>query len=162
MQQLLSHLARSETAPLPSAVQSLVQHRSPSTGVKRANSPAQSPAYRLTLAQRILTLCSQDTYANVTDFEWYLSVLVDLAYVASVDIGGQIRDQLVDVTTRVRGASRLAVQLMVKLLCDDTFLMHAGEEGSCSEVLWAAGWICGEYCGYVFVRTSQSCLLTGL
>ena len=85
----------------------------------------------------------------MTDFEWYLSVLVDLAYVASVDIGGDIRDQLVDVVTRVRGARPFAVQLMVKLLCDDTFLMHAGDDGSCSEVLWAAGWICGEYCGYV-------------
>ncbi len=88
-------------------------------------------------------------YENVSDFEWYLSVLVDLANVASADIGIEIRDQLVDVAARVQGARRYAVQLMVKLLCDDTFLLNAGEEGSCAEVLWAAAWICGEYCGYV-------------
>jgi AP-3 complex subunit delta-1 len=92
-------------------------------------------------------MCSQNTYDNVIDFEWYLSVLVDLAYVSNVDIGTQIRDQLVDVVGRVRAARSYAVKLMVKVLSDDTFLLHAGEQGSCSEVLWAAAWICGEYCG---------------
>ncbi|PSR72553.1 hypothetical protein PHLCEN_2v11546 [Hermanssonia centrifuga] len=52
-----------------------------------------------------------------------------------------------DVAARVSAARRYAVQLMVKLLCDDTFLYNAGEEGSCAEVLGAAAWICGEYCG---------------
>lgn len=85
-------------------------------------------------------------YENVIDFEWYLSVLVDLAYVAAVDIGTQIRDQLMDVTLRVRATRRFAVQLMVKLLSDDNFLANAPEAGSCSEVLWAAAWIAGEYC----------------
>ena len=26
---------------------------------------------------------------------------------------------------------------------------NAADEGSCAEVLWAAAWICGEYCRYV-------------
>ena len=145
---------KNESSLLPTAVQSLSQHATPqSPTTKRPSaSPSQNPAYRLILSQRILSLCSDNTYENVDDFEWYLSVLVDLAYVASVDIGSQIRDQLVDVTARVRGARRFAVSLMVKLLCDDTFLANAGESGSCSEVLWAAAWICGEYCGYVSLR----------
>ena len=92
-------------------------------------------------------MCARDTYANVADFEWYLSVLVDLAYVASVDVGLKIRDQLVDIVGRVKAARRYAVKLMVKLLNDDTFLLNASGEGSCAEVLWAAAWICGEYCG---------------
>ncbi|KAJ7897229.1 Adaptor protein complex AP-3 delta subunit [Mycena olivaceomarginata] len=97
-------------------------------------------------ALRILTMCSQSMYENVTNFEWYLSVLVDLAHVANVDIGSQIRDQLVDVVGRVKGVRRYAVKLMYTLLCDDTMLYNARDEGSCSEVLWAAAWICGEYC----------------
>jgi AP-3 complex subunit delta len=123
-----------------------VQHASAPASVLRVGSPSQNPAYRLTLAQRILTLCSQDTYEYVTDFEWYLSVLVDLAYVAAVDVGAQICEQLMDVTARVRAARRYSVQLMVKLLCDETFLGNADSEGSCAETLWAAAWICGEYC----------------
>jgi len=92
---------------------------------------------------------SQSTYENVSNFEWYLSVLVDLAHVANVDIGSEIRDQLVDVVGRVRGVRPYAVKLMHSLLSDDTMLRNAGEAGSCSEVLWAAAWICGEYSEYV-------------
>ena len=94
-------------------------------------------------------MCSQSTYENVINFEWYLSVLVDLAHIAKADVGNQIRDQLVDVVGRVRAARPYAVKLMHTLLTDDTMLRNAEEEGSCSEVLWAAAWICGEYCQYV-------------
>ncbi|KAG2050585.1 Adaptor protein complex AP-3 delta subunit [Suillus hirtellus] len=146
VQQLLSHLVKPESSAIPSAVQSLSQHIIPSTPAKSPGAPSQSTAYRLVLSQRIMTMCSQNTYDNVSDFEWYLSVLVDLAYVSNVDIGTQIRDQLVDVVGRVRAARSYAVKLMVKVLSDDTFLLHAGEQGSCSEVLWAAAWICGEFC----------------
>ncbi|CDO73429.1 hypothetical protein BN946_scf185013.g63 [Trametes cinnabarina] len=144
VQHLLSHLVKSETASLPSASQALSQLATPTIpAAKPAISPSQSPVYRLTLAQRILALGSQDVYDNVTDFEWYISVLVDLAYVARVNIGGEIRDQLVDITGRVRGARRYAVQYMLKLLTDESFLHNAPDSGGCPEVLWAAAWICG-------------------
>lgn len=155
MQQLLSHLVRPDTSAsgLPSATQSLsqYQYRTPlvSATPKSTNAPSQSPAYRLTLSQRILALGTADTYDNVVDFEWYLSVLVDLAYVAGVPVGGAIRDQLVDIVARVRAARRFAVQLMVKVLTDESFLANATEESGCPEVLWAAAWICGEHCGWV-------------
>ncbi|KAI5998114.1 adaptin N terminal region-domain-containing protein [Pisolithus albus] len=119
---------------------------SPPIPSKAPSAPTHSPAYRLVLSQRIISMCSDSMYDNVTDFEWYLSVLVDLTYVSGVDIGAQIRDQLVDVVGRVRAVRPYAVKLMVKLLSDETLLVHAGEPGSCSEVLWAAAWICGEYC----------------
>lgn len=97
-------------------------------------------------------MCSQSMYENVTNFEWYLSVLVDLAHIANVDIGKAIRDQLVDIVGRVKSARRYAVKLMYSLLSDDFMLLNAQDEGSCSEVLWAAAWICGEYCRCVFMR----------
>ncbi|CAK5264345.1 unnamed protein product, partial [Mycena citricolor] len=148
VQQLLTHLV-SDSPGTTDAAASLAKHTmhlSPTTAHVHDISPSQSPAYRLTLAQRIITLCSQNMYEHVTNFEWYLSVLVDLSQVANVDIGPQIRDQLVDVVGRVRGVRRSAVKLMHALLCDETLLHNAREEGSCSEVLWAAAWICGEYC----------------
>lgn len=145
VQQLLSHLVQSHTSA-PSAVQSLSQHVVPSIPSKAPSAPSQSAAYRLVLSQSIISMCSNLTYDNVTDFEWYLSVLVDLTYISNVDIGAQICDQLVDVVGRVRAARAYAVKLMVKLLSDQTLLMHASEPGTCSEALWAAAWICGEYC----------------
>jgi AP-3 complex subunit delta len=108
--------------------------------------PALTPAYRLEVANRILDMCSRDLYANVYDFEWYLSVLVDLVYVADVDIGACIRDQLVDISVRVKDARNYAVKLVVKLLDDDQFLSNAKEKKQCLEVLWAAAFLCGEYC----------------
>ncbi|KAL0951907.1 hypothetical protein HGRIS_008562 [Hohenbuehelia grisea] len=149
VQRILSHLVQDTSSTvLPTAAQSLAQHAVPTSpgSAKTHIPPSQSPAYRLVLAERILTICSQSTYENVTNFEWYLSVLVDLAHVANVDVGGQIRDQLVDVVGRVRGVRRYAVKLMYTLLIDDTMLQNARDEGACPEVLWAAAWICGEYC----------------
>ncbi|KAF5368594.1 hypothetical protein D9758_002444 [Tetrapyrgos nigripes] len=148
VQQLLSHLVTdSSSSHAPTAAQALAQNTATSPQSTRPlSSPSQSPAYRFILAQHILDMCSHDTYENVTNFEWYLSVLVDLAHVANVNIGTQIRDQLVDVVTRVRGARRYAVKLMYTLLNDDSLLRNARDEGSCSEVLWAAAYICGEYC----------------
>lgn len=108
-------------------------------------SPSQNPAYRLILSRRILEMCSRNTYENVTNFEWYLSVLVDLAHVANADIGKEIRDQLVDLAGRVRGLRSYAVKLMFSLLNDESSSLNSDEPGSCSEVLWAAAWICGEY-----------------
>jgi AP-3 complex subunit delta-1 len=143
---------------LPTASQSLAQ-LSLSTSSDKAKpnlTPSQSPAYRLVLSQRILNICSQSTYENVTNFEWYLSVLVDLAHVANVNVGPQIRDQLVDVVGRVRATRRYAVGLMYTLLTDDTWLRNAGEEGCCAEVLWAAAWICGEYCGSALSRLDHT------
>ncbi|KAI0756396.1 adaptin N terminal region-domain-containing protein [Daedaleopsis nitida] len=148
LQQLLSHLVKSEAVALPSASEALSRF-GPSPGAPPARPgilPSQSPAYRLTLAQRILSLGSQDVYENVTDFEWYISVLVDLAYVARANVGAGIREQLVDIAGRVRAVRRYAVQVMAKLLSDDAYLHNASEEGGCPEVLWAAAWICGEYC----------------
>ncbi|KZT27607.1 Adaptor protein complex AP-3 delta subunit [Neolentinus lepideus HHB14362 ss-1] len=145
VQRLLDHLTKPETTIFNSAAQSLAQvagSRSTTSSIL----PLQSKAYRLALAQRIISICSESTYANVTDFEWYLSVLVDLIYVASVDVGTALRDQLMDVVARVRGARRYAVQLMAKVLADKTLLLNARDENSCSDALWAAAWIAGEYC----------------
>ncbi|KAF8627249.1 hypothetical protein AX15_004456 [Amanita polypyramis BW_CC] len=146
VQQVLSHLVP-EASHRPSAAQSLAQNISSSSAPPAtAIAPSQSAAYRLALSQRVLSICSQNTYENVTNFEWYLSVLVDLAHIANVDVGGEIRDQLVDVVGRVKAARLYAVKLMRALLVDDSLLLTANDEGCCSEVLWAAAWICGEYC----------------
>ena len=115
------------------------------------SSPAvTSPAYRETLARRILSLCAADLYAHVADFQWYISVLVDVAYVARAPVGAVIRDHLVDVVARVRQVRSYAVQVSMRILEDDVFLKDGNETAEeeatqCCEILWAAAWICGEY-----------------
>ncbi|KAG8962833.1 AP-3 complex subunit delta [Tulasnella sp. 408] len=142
VQHLLSHLSPESTSgPSQSAVQALSQAIS---GVAPSVTPPNlSTPYRLDVARRVLEMCSRDHYDNVEDFEWYLSVLVDLSYVARVPIGEEIRDQFLDVVTRVRSVRPFAVRLMAKFLQDG--VPDADSEG-CVEVYWAAAWTCGEYC----------------
>jgi AP-3 complex subunit delta-1 len=154
VQQLLSHLVKPDAnEALPSAANSLArnmeQNFSEGDAAAAPPPPALTPAYRLEVANRILDMCSRDLYANVDDFEWYLSVLLDLVYVADVDVGTRIRDQLVDVAVRVKDARNYAVKLMTKLLDDDQFLSKAKAKKQCLEVLWAAAFLCGEYCRFV-------------
>src|SRR5258706_15418884 len=155
VQQLLSHLVKPDAnETLPSAADSLAcnmeQNFSEGETASAPPPPALTPAYRLEVTNRILDMCSRDLYANVYDFEWYLSVLVDLVYIADVDIGPRIRDQLVDVVVRVKDARKYAVKLMIKLLCDDQFLSKAKEKKQCLDALWAAAFLCGEYCRFVW------------
>ena len=157
VQQLLQHLVRpdSSLSTTRTAAQSLAAAASTATAptIKPGLSPTQSSVYRAVIAQRILSICSADLYSNVSDFQWYVSVLVDLAYVARAPVGSAIRDQLVDVAVRVRQVRQYAVQVSLRVLLDETFVSAsdgADADGSgCQEVLWAAAWICGEYARYV-------------
>ncbi|KAJ2923145.1 hypothetical protein H1R20_g13948, partial [Candolleomyces eurysporus] len=146
VQQLLSHLVPESSSDTLSAAQSLEQAITSPASTRNADSPSKSPAYRLILTQRILDICSQGTYENITNFEWYISVLVDLAHICNVAVGPQLQEQLVDVTSRVRAARPYAVKVMYTLLTDESLLHNARDPKSCSEVLFAAAWICGEYC----------------
>ncbi|KAJ2927707.1 hypothetical protein H1R20_g9399, partial [Candolleomyces eurysporus] len=146
VQQLLSHLVPESSSDTLSAAQSLEQAITSPASTRNADSPSKSPAYRLILTQRILDICSQGTYENITNFEWYISVLVDLAHICNVAVGPQLQEQLVDVTSRVRAARPYAVKVMYTLLTDESLLHNARDPKSCSEVLLAAAWICGEYC----------------
>lgn len=158
MQQLLSHFVKPDSAlaSTRTAAESLAAVSTPiangtTAPTVRSTSLAQtSTAYRTTLAKRILELCGANVYANVNDFKWYVSVLIDLAYIARAPVGPIIRDQLVDVVVRVRQVRQYAVQVCMRVLGDETLLYGSGSgtdaEGTgCQEVLWAAAWICGEY-----------------
>ncbi|TDL20898.1 Adaptor protein complex AP-3 delta subunit [Rickenella mellea] len=156
VQQLLSHLAMPDSSlgTTVTAAQSLQSAPGRTTTAKNPMSPTQSTSYRTTLASRILQIASADVYANVTDFEWYLSVLFDLAYVAKAPVGPAIRDQLVDVSIRVPQVRRYAVSLSVKLLGDDTFIDNGRADddvdgSGCQEVLWAGALLCGEFCEHI-------------
>lgn len=159
--ELLAHLAPSEeaTPPLPSAAASLAA----AAGQGGATPPpdtaqniSQSPSYRLLLSKRLLDIIAHDTYLNITDFEWVVSVLVDVAYVSRADVGPQIRHMLLDIVGRVRSVRGYTVKVLEKVLDDDGLRErvqeHTGEDG----LLEAAVWICGEYSRCVSPRRKES------
>lgn len=140
----MSHLAPSPPV-LPSAAASLAAIAS-SSGTSSNTPPSLSPAYRHLLSTRLLAILSQDTYANVTDFEWVLSVLVDIAYVARVDVGQDIKKMVLDVVARVKSVRNYAVSVLEKVLRDDDLREKIGDDNESADgLIEAAVWVCGEY-----------------
>ncbi|EIW71741.1 hypothetical protein TREMEDRAFT_43040 [Tremella mesenterica DSM 1558] len=145
--QLLAHLApSSDTSTLPSAAAFLAAVAGTNTTpTATARSITLSPAYRLLLTRRLLGMLSHETYTNVTDFEWVISVLIDVAYVSKVDVGGEVRDMLLDVVARVRSVRGYAVKMLERVLGEDDVRERGREKTGEDGLLEAAIWLCGEY-----------------
>ncbi|KAI7881383.1 hypothetical protein K492DRAFT_161622 [Lichtheimia hyalospora FSU 10163] len=119
------------------------------------------PIYRTDIINRIIYICSQHQYRNITNFEWYITVLVGMAYVSGVNVGEVLTTQLMDVAVRVKSVRPFAVKQMFNLLSDKELLRTARKRDSNVQVLSAAAWICGEYCSYLdSVPATLECLLT--
>jgi AP-3 complex subunit delta-1 len=101
--------------------------------------------YRDDLLEKIVNLCSQENYAYITDFEWYIATLVELTQVKGSKHGKLIRDQLLDVAVRVQVVRPFAVEQMIALLRDGRLLSDSVKENTMCEVLYAAAFIVGEY-----------------
>ncbi|XP_055911351.1 AP-3 complex subunit delta [Eupeodes corollae] len=104
---------------------------------------AEGSVYRDELLFKVIEICSQSSYLYVTNFEWYLTVLVELITLeAGSKHGGLIAEQLLDVAIRVPVVRQFAVNEMSSLL--DTFAITS-QSDSMYEVLYAAAFIVGEF-----------------
>jgi AP-3 complex subunit delta-1 len=101
--------------------------------------------YRKMVVDSILTMGAKDTYNNIPNFEWYLAVLVDLAYLAGVDVGDQLSYQFLDVSVRVKSIRSNSVKFATRLLQDTSLLDKIDSPATNIKVLFAAAWVCGEY-----------------
>lgn len=55
--------------------------------------------YRTELLEKIIFICSQDKYKNISDFEWYLGILMDLTQYKQCNDYTCIRYALPPITT---------------------------------------------------------------
>lgn len=115
---------------------------------------AEGTAYRDELMEKIINICSQNDYQYVTNFEWYVSVLVELTRMEGGGRGRHgalIAAQMMDVAIRVETIRGFAVAQMALLIENSHLLMGGGGVGGrgsgATEVLYAACWICGEFAG---------------
>lgn len=69
--------------------------------------------FRDDMVARIINICSQGGYQFVTDFEWYISTLVELCNFEGTQQGKAIAGQLLDVAIRVRVVREFALTKMV-------------------------------------------------
>ncbi|KAJ2123850.1 AP-3 complex subunit delta [Coemansia sp. RSA 720] len=107
---------------------------------------ADNPEYRLAAIDAIINMCSRQSYANMTDFEWYVATLADLVYIAGVDVGQRLSERLLDVTVRVRQVRAFSIKMARRLLSDSCLVDRATSDGTNSPVLATSAYIMGEYC----------------
>lgn len=104
---------------------------------------AEGTIYRDELLSKIILICSQNNYQFITNFEWYITVLVELAQMDfSTKQGHVIGAQLMDVCIRVQAIRAFAVNEMAQLL---QIYTTTQQFTILQEVLYAAAWLCGEF-----------------
>ncbi|KAJ2556823.1 AP-3 complex subunit delta [Coemansia sp. RSA 1933] len=108
--------------------------------------PADSPEYRLTVVEAIIDMCSRNSYGNLSNFEWYVATLVDLVYVAGVDVGKLLSAKLLDVTVRVRQVREFSIKMARGMLSDSRLMDHISSSAPQAAVVTTAAYIIGEYC----------------
>ncbi|KAL2392120.1 AP-3 complex subunit delta [Exophiala dermatitidis] len=126
-----------------------------------------SDDYRAEIISRILAMCSHNTYANITDFEWYIEILVHLvrhlpaeqnnAFPSrtaleddNTSLGAQVGAQLVDIAVRVkelRPETTRAAETLV--LLSNRVIAYPRHGSGQNQVLRSAAWICGEFASYL-------------
>ena len=133
------------------------------------DSPVLPDEYRISIIRQILDMCSQRTYANIVDFDWYIEMLVQLVTLIphnnrysvnvidgnddheakgltdediSCSIGMELRNVAVRVDT-VRGEAVSAAYSLVAVHANDDTLSLSGLRTN--GVLRFAVWIVGEY-----------------
>lgn len=112
---------------------------------------AEGSMYRDELLSKIVQICSHNSYQHISNFEWYISVLVELTKVEGTKHGPLIAGQMLDVAVRVPSIRHFAVS-QTALLIENAHLLLTGNyqhRHNMCEVLQAAAWICGEYSEHV-------------
>jgi AP-3 complex subunit delta-1 len=132
---------------------------------RSSQAPPLPEDYRISVIKRILEMCSRDTYANLTDFDWYIDVLVQLVRVSpattqklivddsdeadfdlSDDVGRGIGRELQNVAVRVKTVRPEAVEAAQSLvLVDQRDKMFSASGNGGQGVLEYAAWLVGEY-----------------
>ena len=74
---------------------------------------AEGSHYRDELLSKIIEICSQGNYQFITNFEWYVSVLVELTRMEATKHGQVIAAQMLDVAIRVQAVRPFTVTQMV-------------------------------------------------
>uniref|UniRef100_M3ZMV5 AP-3 complex subunit delta-1 n=1 Tax=Xiphophorus maculatus TaxID=8083 RepID=M3ZMV5_XIPMA len=106
---------------------------------------AEGTTYRDELLTKIIDICSQSNYQYITNFERYISILVELTRLEGTRHGHLIASQMLDVAIRVKAIRAFAVAQMATLLDNAHLLTGNTQRNGICEVLYAAAWICGEF-----------------
>ena len=124
--------------------------------------------YRISIIRRILDMCSKDTYSDITDFEWYIETLSQLAKlvplsdgpdlandpancgVAQDSIAAAIGLEFQNIAVRVNVVRAEVVAACTRII--STFGSDSGFPNISlggKSILQYAAWVVGEYASYI-------------
>ncbi|EPY50315.1 AP-3 adaptor complex subunit Apl5 [Schizosaccharomyces cryophilus OY26] len=105
---------------------------------------------RTITAHKLVEMTSKSNYAVISDFEWLLSVYVDLSRIPGIHVGKILSFQIVDICVRVKALRPFAIDLFSQIITDPSMIFMEGKykESSC-EVLPSLLWCLGEYAEYI-------------
>ncbi|WOH03394.1 hypothetical protein DCAR_0622791 [Daucus carota subsp. sativus] len=89
----------------------------------------------------ILSTCGSNVYELIIDFDWYISLLGEMARIQHCQKGEEIENQLIDIGMRVRDVRPELVRVGRDLLIDPALLGNP----FIHRILSAAAWLCGEH-----------------
>ena len=102
--------------------------------------------YRDAVIGRVLAICSFNNYCYISNFEWYVGILIRLLDNSAMSHGGVIGAQLTDICTRVSSVRCFAVSEVARMLVDERMASSRSKlESGRIKVLMAAAFIVGEY-----------------
>ncbi|KAG4301092.1 hypothetical protein PCK1_002791 [Pneumocystis canis] len=106
-----------------------------------------SKNHRNYIVKKILLISSKDSYINILDFDWYISVLINLVKISKVNVSEMLGIEMRNVSVRVKVARSYAVNRLSKLLYDSDLIDSVYDSESNTGILSYVAWIVGEYSG---------------
>jgi AP-3 complex subunit delta-1 len=89
----------------------------------------------------ILSTSSRNVYEMIIDFDWYVSLLGEMARIPHCQKGDEIENQLIDICIRVKDVRPELVRVARDLLIDPALLGNP----FLHRILSATAWVAGEY-----------------
>ncbi|KAK3623995.1 AP-3 complex subunit delta [Elasticomyces elasticus] len=140
---------------------------------KSSQAPPLPDDYRTSVIERILEMCSRETYAHMNDFEWYIGILIEsvkqcpatsgsghFGAAHTESVADAVGDELLNVAVRVKAVRPEAAAAAQSLLLFDRREDMFPTSGSGGQgVLSSAAFIAGEYAGML---PSADAVLTSL
>ncbi|KAI3732159.1 hypothetical protein L1987_63358 [Smallanthus sonchifolius] len=99
------------------------------------------PEFCNEILRSMLSTCSRNVYEIVIDFDWYVSLLAEMARIPHCQNGEEIEFQLIDIGMRVKDVRPELVRAGRDLLIDPALLGNP----FIHRILSAAAWVSGEY-----------------
>ncbi|CAH1433743.1 unnamed protein product [Lactuca virosa] len=99
------------------------------------------PEFCNEILRSMLSTCSRNVYEIINDFDWYVSLLGEMARIPHCQNGEEIEYQLIDIGMRVKDVRPELVRVARDLLIDPALLGNP----FIHRILSAAAWVSGEY-----------------